>query len=1253
MSIGAADGTGLTSGVHMAARNPAGNGTGGPDPRRIVTRQDFAAQLTLLREAAGLTVRQVARASGIPDASAGDYFAGRHLPPPRPDRLPALLRACGVTGAEAESWLDALRRVRRTPGRRPAVVPYRGLARFEAEDAGWYFGREALTATLVERVRGLGGKGALVVVGPSGAGKSSLIRAGLIPALREEAGAVLHTAGEIDAGALASLRARAPAVLAVDQFEEILADRAGAGEEDLIAGLLELPATVVLALRADFYGRALRHPGLAEVLQTGQVLVTPMNEDELRRAIVMPAQRAGLELEPGLVDLLLREVSPAPGAAPGAAHDAGTLPLLSHALLSTWERRRHGMLTIADYRDSGGIQGAVAATAEEAYRDLGETERQIARRLFLRLVHLTGDTGVTRRRVAERELGDGTSAVLARFVDQRLVTARADGVEIVHEALLAAWPRLRAWVETDRAGLRAHRRLTAAAEAWEESGRDPGTLLRGVWLAESEELAADPRRGAGLNELEIRFLRESVRRREAEARALRRLVRRGRRLIAVLSVVSLLALGLAAVTVSQRRAADEQRDEAVSRQVAVESGKLRGKDVALAAQTALAAYRVSPTPEARSALLESYAGPAVTRIAGPRGVLQSVAVSADGRTLATGGADRAVRLWNIAERGRPAPIGEPLSGHRDTVYGVAISPDGRTVADGGGGGTVMLRRIGGASRALTGPRSTVYAVAFGPDGRTLVAASADGTVRSWDPARPEAGGRILLEGGAAAHTAAFGPDGTTLAAGFEDGTVRLVDMVRREPAGEPLNAGSKTVFAVAFSPDGRTLAAGNADGNVRLWRVSGARAVPSGEPLTGPKGWVNGVAFAPDGRSLAAASSDGRVWVWDLAGGGPRTSLPHPGPVTAVAFLPSGALATAAADGTARIWDLPGPVVQGPGAGIFAAGLSRDGRVLALASQDGTARLWSVADPRRPAPLGPVIRHAAGDGRASGAAALSPDAGTLAIGGAGGPTQLWDVRSPGRPAAIPARLTGPAGLVQGLTFSPDGRLLAVASNDATVWLWDVRDPRGPARLAVLAGATNYAYQAAFSPDGRTLAYGTADNEVLLWDVSDPRHPARLGGPLTEHENYVFTVVFSPDGRTMATAGADNTVILWDLADRSRPRPLPRRLRGPTNYIYSLAHGPGGVLAAAAGDGTVWLWDVSEPSRPSAPATLTGSAEALYFDVADSRRPLLVTTGVGREVRLWDMDPERVAAQICAVAGTPVTEAEWRRHLPSKPYDPPC
>nr|WP_243716299.1 hypothetical protein [Actinomadura darangshiensis] len=145
--------------------------------------------------------------------------------------------------------------------------------------------------------------------------------------------------------------------------------------------------------------------------------------------------------------------------------------------------------------------------------------------------------------------------------------------------------------------------------------------------------------------------------------------------------------------------------------------------------------------------------------------------------------------------------------------------------------------------------------------------------------------------------------------------------------------------------------------------MDGSRAVPAGAPLKGPKTWVNGVAFAPDGRSLAAASSDGQVWVWDLPGRTLRTTLPHPGPVTAVAFLRSGALATAAADGTARIWDLPGPVIEGPEGGIFAAGLSGDGRVLALAGQSGTARLWSVADPRRPAPLGPAIEDAAGPGR--------------------------------------------------------------------------------------------------------------------------------------------------------------------------------------------------------------------------------------------------------------------------------------------------
>ncbi|GAA1886747.1 WD40 repeat domain-containing protein [Actinomadura bangladeshensis] len=1236
----------------MALNAPSGGRAETPDPRRIVTRQDFARELTLLRDTAGLTVRQVARRAGMPDASAGGYFSGRHLPPLRPPRLPELLRACGVTDPAAVGlWLDALRRVRRSPGRRPAVVPYRGLARFEREDAAWYFGREDLTAALAARVRALRGRGALVVAGPSGAGKSSLLRAGLVPALQGEAEVVLRTAGGLEAAEVAALCGTGPAVVVVDQFEEVFTGRSEQDAEDLIAALLGLPAAVVLALRADFYGRALRHRELAAVLQTGQVVVTPMNEDELRRAIIAPAQRAGLELEPGLADLLLREVSPPPGARPGAAHETGTLPLLSHALLSTWERRRQGVLTIAGYRDGGGIEGAVAATAEEVYLGLDEEERLVARRLFGRLVHIADDTGVTRRRVAERELGDEARDVLDLFVGQRLVTARADGVEIAHEALLFAWPRLRAWLDADRAGLRTHRRLTAGAEAWEESGRDPGTLLRGAWLAEAEDLAADPRRGAALNERERRFLEASVLQRDAEARAARRLVRRARRLIAVLSAVSLLALGLAAVTLRQRHTADAQRDIAVSRQVAIGSGKLRAKDVALAGQTALAAYRVARTPEARSSLLESYSGPAATRIVSAGRVLQAVAVSADGRTLATGGADRAVRLWNIADRGRPVPVGEPVRGFPDTVYGVAFSPDGRTLAAGSGGGTVLMWSPGGTPRALTGPRSTVYAVAFSPDGRTLAAASADGTVRSWDTASPRPGGRVLATGPVPAQSAAFSPDGSTLAAGYADGTVHLVDMARPERAGRPLAAGKRTVYTVAFSPDGRTLAAGSADGSVRLLRMPGGS--PAGGPLSGSKSWVNGVAFSPGGESVAAASSDGTVRVWDARTRALVASLPHPGPVTAVAFPRPGTLATAAADGAARIWDVPGPVIEGPDGGIFAAGLSRDGRVLALAGAGGTARLWSVADPRRPAPLGPVIERAAGPGTASGAAALSPDAATLAIGTNGGATQLWDVRSPGRPVAIPARLTGPGDVVQGLMFSPDGRLLTVAGNDKKVWLWDVRDPYRPVRAAELTGATNYTYQAAFSPDGRTLAYGTADRTVLLWDVADPRHPVRLGPALTGHGGYVFAAAFSADGRTMATAGGDNTVILWDVRDRAHPRPLPRRLTGPANYIYSLAYGSDGVLAATGGDGTIWLWDASDPSDPRPLATLAGSAEALYIDVAVPARPLLVTAGVGREVRLWNLDPGEVAAHICATAGTPITEHEWRRYVPSSPFAPPC
>ncbi len=402
-----------------AAPPEAAGDLGQPDPRRIAGQPDFGRELTLARQRAGLTVREVARAVGIPASTAGDYFAGRHLPPPsQPGLLPRILRVCGETDpARLSEWASTLHRIRRGPGRRPAATaaPYRGLASFQPEDAAWFFGREDLTERLVGLVTAPPPPGVpLIVVGPSGSGKSSLLRAGLIPSLpdrpagklalftpgaaplrelaRQLAGldpdpadrdtpaqvsrieAALHSDPGQAPGLAGQLTpdGRDPGLLiVVDQCEEIFtACRDEVEQHHFIAALCALsgPAVVVLALRADFYDRALRYPELARALQERQVVVVPMTRDEVRRAIVEPARLARLDVEDGLVELLLRDLAPhSPDWTPVAAHEAGALPLLSHALLTTWSRS-HGRLTVADYQASGGIRHAIARTADQVYR---------------------------------------------------------------------------------------------------------------------------------------------------------------------------------------------------------------------------------------------------------------------------------------------------------------------------------------------------------------------------------------------------------------------------------------------------------------------------------------------------------------------------------------------------------------------------------------------------------------------------------------------------------------------------------------------------------------------------------------------------------------------------------------------------------------------------------------------------------------------------------------------------------------------
>ena len=303
--------------------------------------------------------------------------------------------------------------------------------------------------------------------------------------------------------------------LIVDQFESVFTRCQDEDQRrEFITAVCDLAgkATVILALRADFYDQALRYPELADALQSRQVVLGPMTADQVRQAIVEPARRANLEVEDGLVELLLRDLGPkTPRAAPDApgAYEPGALPLLSHALLGTWELSRTGTITVADYRASGGISDAITRTAEGVFTGLSAEEQEMARRLFLRLVHVADDAPPTRSVVWLAELDSWSASavgLLGRFVDERLITVDADSAQIAHDALLTAWPRLRSWIDAGLDDLRTRRRITEAARMWEETGRDGSALPRGAQLAIARDWAADVGNRTSLSPLASEFV---------------------------------------------------------------------------------------------------------------------------------------------------------------------------------------------------------------------------------------------------------------------------------------------------------------------------------------------------------------------------------------------------------------------------------------------------------------------------------------------------------------------------------------------------------------------------------------------------------------------------------------------------------------------------------------------------------------------------------------------------------------------------
>ncbi|MFD0416872.1 helix-turn-helix domain-containing protein, partial [Streptomyces sp. NPDC127108] len=825
--------------------------------------QRFAGELRELRQkAGGITYRQMARQVEVSVSTLSRAAGGEQLP--SLSVALAYVRACGGDEEEWQArWREAV--TERARASTPLVdetvsAPYRGLTRFDVGDEELFFGRDEVANALARAVTE---HRVVALFGPSGSGKSSLLRAGLAPRLRSLQGPNRPAALRILSPGEHPLRTHdavcvpAPGQgdtwLVVDQFEEVFTlchdpdERAGFIARLLAATEPGSRLRVVLGVRADFYGHCLSHPELATAIRESTVPVGPMDADALRAVIIKPAQARGLIVERALTTRLTEE----------AAGEPGGLPLLSHVLLETWRRSRGRTLTVAAYEAAGGLHGAIAQTAETIHAQLTSTQADLARLLLLRLI--TPGEGVpdTRRPAPRPELdlaedsGD-VNQVLDRLARARLITLDNGTVDLAHEALIIGWPRLRGWIDEDRERLRCHRRLTEAAQAWQELGHDPGALYRGTRLATAHEYFPQAHDHPDLNDVEREFLTASTTARDREAHAADRITRRLRRLTAALSLLLVLAVAAGLVAWHQSRTSNQQRTRAVaaqqtavSRQLAAQSSALLDTNSDLASLLAIHAYRTAPTTEATASLYAAADLPLKYRLSGSAHVL-----SPDGLTLASVTDSQAVQLRDVAS----GKIRHTLAELDEPDVTVVFSPDSHTLATGAEDGTVRLwdAANGTLRRTLSGRDDPVARIAFTPNGRAIAVGSGDGSVSLWDVAT----GRLRHT--ITAHTnnveaVVFSPDGRTLATSSVGRSVRLWDTATGKPL-RTLRTRAAPYTAVAFSPDGRTLATGGEDnGAVRLWDMASDK---SRRILTDHTGSVTAVVFSADGRTLATGGSD-------------------------------------------------------------------------------------------------------------------------------------------------------------------------------------------------------------------------------------------------------------------------------------------------------------------------------------------------------------------------------------------------------------
>ncbi len=1147
--------------------------------------------------------------------------------------------------------------------RRPC--PYKGLARYDAADAELFVGRERLVEELIAR---LVDQRYLLVVGPSGTGKSSLVRAGLVPALA--AGALpgsqawalsVVVPGTRPVQVLEAALVDRPDVLVVDQAEEALLAEDGAcltefGDELLAAA--EKGTRVVLVLRADFFGLLAAHPGLARRAGPATVLVGPPQERELRRIVTEPAARVGLRVEPALADLVAAEVRDRPGV----------LPVLSTALVRTWEHRDGDTLTVASYRAGGGVAGALQRVGEEAWATLTDDEQRAAcRRILLRLAVNEDGTWVRRwARRADIVTPDdpATAAALAVLTDQRLLVVRADDVSIAHEALLTGWPRLHGWLEDGRSRAAVRERLAVATTAWEESGHDPAEVYRGTRLqaaldveaaAPEELIAAEHAFLAASTAESDRQLTEQKARADREARGRRR----ARLAAAGLAVALVFAASAGGYAVTQQRQAQQAALAADASRLGAEarSGGAFDRSLLLAAQ----AVTLDPSPGSQSDLFATLLrGDAVLKALRAGDRVPSIAFADGGREVLAITYDGLVHGWRTDDAGtRPASastlnleggadgvqqtndgslvvsrtgsnttpdrleVVDPVSGQvrqrGPDVGGLfqtrwSLSQDGRVAVlagpfvNGNLSHEVLIWRLGTPATALRRVRIGAFAVRIVPCGPTTMCVLTDDQRLLRINLAGAVESDVKLPGNTL-DTLAADAAGRTAAVAGDDGLLRLID-TRSGRVLRTFGGPSRDPRVLAMSPDGSRLVGGDV-GTVYFWRTD-RDWLPERYDVHG--GRVTSAAWSSDGAAVATGAEDGTVVLWDVDG---RRRV--------------GAVLNDALDAdTSTLWATPDAIVVGQmdyARGIF--------RLIFVDPHDGSIHPAVGSVPG----LGDEVIQTARSGDRSALVVTADSAGLTAV---------WDSRTHRLLGTVP--LPAPDGSHATDTWvSPDGTTAATIRTGAGPILFDVASRR-VLRTVPLQGSPD--------PDQFTKVQGwTADGSALL--VSRNLSPgddllvvdARTGSVsfrVATGSVAVGEVAADPAGRFLALSMNDGSVRVVDARDG---HPLVSPLNASSGSAINVSVSPDGRYFAVSGfPPQVTVWDTRTFTRVGVPLPVDANAtDARARFTLDGR--LVVTSG--DVMRVFTIDPRAWLTRACAVAGRTLSRAEFEAAVPRLPYRPAC